>query len=151
MMEINRKASAFWNGYSSNGTGVINTESMTLFEQPYNSQTRYGNGQGTNPEELIAAAYAACFSMTLANILHRNGYAPRRTDTDATCTVVSKDGGYEITRIQLHVRTEVPEIDNAMFQKLIKEANQDCPVSKLLRSGLDIDIEATLLETNKVQ
>ena len=150
MTEISRKASAFWNGYSSNGAGVINTESMALLEQPYNSQTRYADVPGTNPEELIAAAYAACFSMTLANILHKNGFAPRRTDTDATCTVASKDGGHAITRIQLHVRTEVPDMDEVAFQRLIKEADQDCPVSKLLRNGLDVEIDATLLEKNKV-
>jgi len=151
MTELNRKASAFWNGDSSSGKGLINTESMSLFEQPYNSQTRFGEVRGTNPEELIAAAHAACFSMALASTLQRNGFDPKRTDTDATCTVVSKNGGHEITRMQLHVRAEVPDIDQSTFRKLIDEADRDCPVSNLLRNGLDIEIEATLLEADKVQ
>jgi osmotically inducible protein OsmC len=150
MNEINRKASAFWNGDLDSGAGLINTESMSLFEQPYSFQARFGNVRGTNPEELLAAAHAACFSMALADTLHKNGFDPKRTDTDATCTMISNDGDHEITRMQLHVRAEVPNIDEATFQKLIKEAEQDCSVSNLLRGGLDIEIEAALLETKKV-
>ena len=151
MTEINRKASAFWNGDSRSGQGLINTESMSLFEQPYNFQTRFGDARGINPEELLAAAHAACFSMALASTLKRNGFEPKKTDTDATCTVVSKNGVHVITRMQLHVRAEVPDINDATLQELIKEADQECPVSNLLRNGLDIEINATLIEMNKVQ
>jgi len=144
MTEFNRKAGVLWNGDSRSGIGMISTESRALYEQPYNYQTRFGEQLGTNPEELLAAAHAACFSMALASTLKRNGFEPKKTDTNATCTVVSKNGDYEITRMQLHVRAEVPGINDAAFLKLVKEADKDCPVSNLLRSGLDIEIDAIL-------
>jgi len=144
MTEFNRKAGVLWNGDSRSGIGMISTESQALYEQPYNYQTRFGEQVSTNPEELLAAAHAACFSMALASTLKRNGFEPKKTDTNATCTVVSKNGDYEITRMQLHVRAEVPGINDAAFLKLVKEADKDCPVSNLLRSGLDIEIDAIL-------
>ncbi|SRR6266496_5686374 len=145
MTEINRKAGAMWSGDSKNGQGQISTESKVLYEQPYTYQTRFGEESGTNPEELIAAAHAACFSMALASTLKKNGFEPKETDTNATCTIASSDGGYDITRMQLHVRADVPKIDNATFQKLVQEADTSCPVSKLLRNGLKIEIDATLI------
>jgi osmotically inducible protein OsmC len=107
MTEINRKAGAFWSGDSRNGKGLISTESKALYEQPYDYQTRFGASSGTNPEELIAAAHAACFSMALASTLKKKGFEPKKTDTNASCTVASKNGGYEITKMQLHVSAEV--------------------------------------------
>lgn len=145
MTEINRKAGALWSGDSKSGHGIVSTESQALFEQPYSYQTRFDNQQGTNPEELLAAAHAACFSMAFAGTLKRNGFEPKRTDTNATCTMVSKNGGYEIARMQLHVRAEVPGIDTNTFQELVAEADQGCPVSNLLREGLEIEIDATLI------
>jgi osmotically inducible protein OsmC len=112
-MDINRKAGAFWNGDSRSGAGLISTESMALFEQPYTHETRFGQESGTSPEELLAAAHAACFSMALAATLKKNGFEPRQTDTNAICTVVSKNGGYEITRMRFHVRADAPDLDNA--------------------------------------
>jgi osmotically inducible protein OsmC len=104
---------------------------------------------GTNPEELIAAAHAACFSMALASTLKKNGYEPKQTDTNATCTVASKNGGgYEITHMLLHVRAEVPDMDEETFQKMIIETDTICPVSNLLRHGLELEITATLNEKN---
>ena len=144
MREINRKAGVLWSGDSRNGTGIVSTESQLLYELPFSYQTRFGDQSGTNPEELLAAAHAACFSMALASVLKRNGYEPRRTDTNATCTIVSKNGGYEITRMLLHVRAEVPDISDVGFQKMIEEADKACPVSNLLRNGLDIEIDAAL-------
>jgi osmotically inducible protein OsmC len=144
MTEFNRKAGALWSGDSRSGVGMISTESRALYELPYNYQTRFGDQSGTNPEELIAAAHAACFSMALASTLKKKGFEPKKADTNATCIVASKNGGYEITRMQLHVRAEVPGIDNAAFQKLVKEADTDCPVSNLLRNGLEIEIDAML-------
>src|SRR5512144_2510255 len=108
MTEISRKAGVLWSGDSRSGTGLISTESKVLYEQPFTHQTRFGAGSGTNPEELIAAAHAACFSMSLASVLKKNGFEPIRTDTSATCTVVTKSGGHEITHMLLHVRAEVP-------------------------------------------
>jgi osmotically inducible protein OsmC len=85
--------------------------------------------------------------MALANILTKHGYEPVRTDTTATCTLASKDGGgYKITAMLLHVRAEVPGVDESTFEKLIRETNEVCPVSNLLRNGLEIQIDATLLQ-----
>jgi osmotically inducible protein OsmC len=145
MTEINRKAGAMWSGDSRSGHGSISTESKVLHEQPYTYQTRFGDKSGTNPEELIAAAHAACFSMALASMLKNKCFEPKETDTNATCTIVSNNGGYDITRMQLHVRADVPKIDNATFQKLVQQADTLCPVSKLLRNGLKIEIDATLI------
>lgn len=150
MTEINRKAGVLWTGDSRTGRGLVSTESKVLYEQPFTHQARFGDGVGTNPEELIAAAHAACFSMALASTLKKNGFEPIRTDTSATCTVVSKNGGYEIPRMRLHVRAEVPGITDEAFQKLILEADQNCPVSNLLENGLKLEITAVLNETSLV-
>lgn len=147
MAEIYRKAGVLWTGDLKNGNGIVSTESKVLFEQPITYGMRFEDDEGTNPEELIAAAHAACFSMSIANTLAKNGYEPVRTDTTATCVFTPKDGsGYEITSMQLHVRAEVPGMDEDTFQKMILEADQGCPVSNLLRSGVDIHIDATLLQ-----
>lgn len=144
MTEFNRKAGVLWTGDLQNGTGLISTESKSLFELPYSYATRFGDEVGLNPEELIAAAHAACFSMSVANTLKKNGYDPIRTDTTATCTMISKDGGYEITNMRLHARGEAPGMDEDIFKKLVMEADKDCPVSNLLRNGLTIEITTAL-------
>ncbi|HJR79122.1 MAG TPA: OsmC family peroxiredoxin [Anaerolineales bacterium] len=145
MTEFNRKAGVLWTGDLIGGHGLISTESKTLFELPYNYQTRFGDQEGLNPEELIAAAHAACFSMSVASTLKKNGYDPIRTDTTATCTLASKNGGHEITNMRLHVRCEVPGIDEATLDKLVIEADKGCPVSNLLRDGLNIEITTALI------
>lgn len=144
MTEFNRKAGVIWTGDLKSGSGLISTESRALFEEPYSFQTRFDNETGTNPEELIAAAYAACFSMALADTLKKNGFNPKKTDTNATCTVVPKNGGHEITGMQLHVRVDVPDIDESTFQKITMEAKKNCPVANIFREGLDIEIKTTL-------
>lgn len=146
MTEINRKAGVLWSGDSRTGTGLLSTESTVLFEQPYTYQTRFGDGMGTNPEELIAAAHAACLSMSVASVFRKHGFEPIRTDTTATCTVVSNDGGHEITNMRLHVRAEAAGMDDETFQKLMIEADEKCPVSNLLKHGLKLEITATLNE-----
>jgi osmotically inducible protein OsmC len=150
MTEINRKAGVLWSGDSRTGTGLLSTESKVLFEQPFTYQTRFGDSMGTNPEELIAAAHAACFSMSLASVLKKHGFEPMRTDTTATCTVVSKEGGHEITNMRLHVRAEVPGMQDETFQRLMIEADEKCPVSNLLKHGLKLEITATLNEQHSV-
>jgi osmotically inducible protein OsmC len=146
MTEFNRKAGVLWTGDLENGSGLISTESRALYESPYNFQTRFGNATGLNPEELIAAAHAACFSMALANILKRKGYTPVQTEANATCTMRSRNGAFEITSILLHVRGQVPGIDAATFKKYALDAHKECPVSKILRDGLEIKIDADLIE-----
>ncbi len=149
MTTILQKAGAVWNGDSRNGDGMISTESKALFEQPYTHKMRFDpdNTSGTNPEELIAAAHAACFSMALASTIKKNGYEPEQIETTATITLMSESGSNEITNMNLHVRAFVPELDETSFNDLIQVADKHCPVSNLLRSGLDIKIEAELLET----
>jgi osmotically inducible protein OsmC len=147
MTEFNRKAGALWTGDLKNGRGLISTESKTLFELPYSFQTRFGEKEGSNPEELIAAAHAACLSMALASTLEKNGFTPVQTETTATCTVASTNDGFGITHMQLHVRCDVPDIDEATFNKLVMEADKGCPVSKLLRNGLKIEITTDLIQT----
>jgi lipoyl-dependent peroxiredoxin len=146
MTEFNRKAGVLWTGDLENGNGSISTESRALFELPYSYTTRFADEVGLNPEELIAAAHAACFSMSVASTLKKNGFEPVRTDTTATCTLASKDeGGHEITNMRLHVRGEAPGLDEATFNKLVIEADKGCPVSNLLRNGLKkIEITAAL-------
>ena len=149
MTKILRKAGAIWNGDSRSGKGEISTESQTLFEQPYTHKMRFDPEEksGTNPEELIAAAHAACFSMALASTLKKNGHDPEQIETTATITLMSESGKNEITAMNLHVRAYVPGLDAASFKDLIPAADEHCPVSNLLRNGLDIKIESELLET----
>ena len=147
MDEIDRKAGSMWSGSTKTGSGLISTESQTLFEEPYSCETRFDgeNITSTNPEELIAAAHASCFSMSLADTLEKHGYEPRETDTSATVTLTRRDGGHAITKMFLHIRADVPNIDGDTFQQLVVEADKNCPVSNLFRPGLKIEIDATLL------
>ena len=145
MKEFNRKAGVLWTGDLKSGHGSISTESRTLFELPYSYPTRFGDKVGLNPEELIAAAHAACFSMAVANTLEKKGFIPVQTETTATCTLTPKNGGHEITNMRLHVRCEVPGIDEATFNKLVMEADEGCPVSNLLRGGLNTEITTALV------
>lgn len=145
MTDVDRKAGALWTGDLKNGSGLISTESKALFELPYSHQTRFENEVGLNPEELIAAAHAACISMAVANTIKQNGYEPVQTETTATCTLASKNGGKEITNMRLHVRCAIPDIDEATFNRLVMEADQSSPVSNLLRDGLNIKITTALI------
>jgi osmotically inducible protein OsmC len=150
MAEINRKAGAIWNGDSRSGKGFISTESQALFEEPYTHKMRFDGSQvtGTNPEELIAAAHAACFSMALASTLKKNGHDPVQVETTATITMMSQNGNNEISAMNLHVRAYVPGLDEAALQDLISAADEHCPVSNLLRNGLNIKIDAELIQTS---
>ncbi len=146
MTEFIRKAGVIWNGDLRSGNGMISTESRVLYEQPYSFATRFENSPGTNPEELIAAAEAACYSMAFASTLNKNGFIPKEIETNAECTIQSKDGGFEISHMMIHARAEVPDIDDNTFQKLAREADKGCPVSNLLRNGVEIDLKADLVE-----
>lgn len=149
MAKINRKAGAIWYGDSRSGKGEISTESKALFEQPYTHKMRFDGSEvtGTNPEELIAAAHAACFSMALASTLKKNGHDPEQIQTTATVTLLSENGNNEITDMFLHVRVYAPGMDEEALMDIIPAADEHCPVSNLLRSGLDIRIETELIES----
>ena len=146
MTEFNRKAGVLWTGDLKTGQGLISTESQALFEIPYSYPTRFADEVGLNPEELIAAAHASCLSMPVASTLKKNGFNPVQTETTATCTLVTGDGPAQINKMLLHVRCEVPDIDEETFERLIKEADENCPVSNLLRNGLKIEITTALVQ-----
>jgi lipoyl-dependent peroxiredoxin len=149
MAEFNRKAGVLWAGDLKTGHGLISTESQALFELPYSHPTRFGNEVGVNPEELIAAAHASCFSMMVVSTLEKNGFNPVQTEVTATCTLASKDaGGHEINNMRLHVRCEVPDIDETRFNELVMLADRGCPVSNLLRGGANIEITTALIQTH---
>lgn len=145
MAEFYRKAGVLWSGDLKSGSGVISTESKAIFELPFDYQTRFEDKVGLNPEELIAAAHAACFSMSVAKTLKESRFEPMRMDTTATCTLVSKNASDEITKLQLHVRGEAPGLDEATFNKLVMQADRSCPVSNISRNGLKIEITTTLV------
>ena len=136
-MTVNR-ASARYEGFGKEGKGSITTKSGVLDKQPYGFGTRFEGVPGTNPEELIAAAHAACFTMALSFGLARAGYSGETLETSAAVTLDQVEGGFEISQSALTLTARVPGIDAEEFAKIAKEAEMNCPVSKLL------DCEITL-------
>jgi lipoyl-dependent peroxiredoxin len=139
---MKRTASAEWSGSGKDGEGSLSTPSGALDEMPYSFHTRFENGDGTNPEELIAAAHAGCFTMALAFALEKAGFEAENLDTNATLTMDKTASGWEISAVHLELNAEVPEIDNDAFQEIAADAKANCPVSKLLKC--EITLEATL-------
>ncbi|MCF8503883.1 MAG: OsmC family protein [Caulobacter sp.] len=137
-----RKAKAVWQGTGRDGTGAITTDSGVLSSSPYGFKTRFESAPGTNPEELIAAAHAGCFTMALAFQLQTAGFTPEELTTEAAISLDSKDGGFTITKSALTLTAKVPGLDKATFDKLAGVAEKTCPVSKLLNA--EITLEATL-------
>jgi osmotically inducible protein OsmC len=128
-----RTASAAWEGGLQGGKGTFTGESGAINGQ-YSFGSRFQEGVGSNPEELLAAAHAACFSMALGGQLEKNGSPPRRIETNAACTVEKAGDGFKITTMKLTVRATVPNVDAAKFQELAKAAVEGCPVSQALRA-----------------
>jgi osmotically inducible protein OsmC len=140
-----RTAQAVWNGTGREGTGALTTPSGVLGGTPYSFRTRFESEDGragTNPEELIAAAHAGCFSMALAFQLQGAGFTAEELRTTANLTMEQQGGGFAITAIRLDLAARVPGIDRERFQQLADEAKANCPVSKVLRA--DITLNATL-------
>ncbi len=137
-----RNASATWEGTLQGGNGSFQGESGVIGGK-YSFGTRFGDTPGTNPEELLAAAEAACFSMALSLGLEKNGTPPERVHTDAACTIEKVGEGFTITTIRLRVRARVPGVDADTFQQVAQATKEGCPVSKAL-AGVDIQLEATL-------
>lgn len=141
-----RKGSARWQGRGKEGQGRISTESGTLKEANYGFSTRFEEDKrGTNPEELIAAAHAACFSMAFSFACDKAGFATQSIDTNAAVRLVMKDGGFAIDRIALEMSAAVPGVDEAKFQELAQGAKAGCPVSKALGAVPEITLKAKLL------
>jgi osmotically inducible protein OsmC len=145
MADIKRTGHAVWTGTLREGKGHVHSESGVLSGNPYSFRTRFEDEPGTNPEELIAAAHAACYSMAFSATLTQKGYPPQRIETHATCIMSpQKGGGFRISAMHLQVRGQVPGLDEATFVEIAHEADQNCPVSNLLRSGLTIERDVAL-------
>ena len=134
-----RTASAVWQGSLKEGSGQLSMQSGVFNQQPYSFHTRFGETKGTNPEELIAAAHAGCFSMALSSFLNNAGLTPERIDTKASVTLTQEGGGFSITAIHLDVSAKVPGTDNAKFVEIANNAKENCPVSKVLNAKITMD------------
>ena len=134
-----RKAKAVWRGTGRTGGGKLSTESSVLVETPYSFRTRFENEKGTNPEELIAAAHAGCFSMTLAFVLEGAGYAPTELDVEAAVTIEPEGQGFRISHSALTLRAKVPGLDDVAFTRMVGDAEKNCPVSKVLNAAITLD------------
>ena len=139
---MRRKASAVWNGGLKDGKGTISTDSGVLSETQYSFSTRFEDGQGTNPEELIAAAHAGCFSMALSGQLAQAGLTADSIQTTATVRLEKTDAGFTITSVHLEVAAKVPGADEQAFEKAANNAKAGCPVSRVLKA--EITMEARL-------
>jgi lipoyl-dependent peroxiredoxin len=134
-----RKASAVWRGDLKGGKGSISTESGVLAQSQYSFSTRFENGKGTNPEELIAAAHAGCFSMALSAELGKAGLTAESIQTTATLTMERLDAGWTVTRIHLEVLATIPGANAATFNPAANEAKAGCPISRLLNTTITMD------------
>ena len=138
-MTIHKHGSAHWSGDIKRGKGTVSTESGVLNQQPYGFNTRFEGEKGTNPEELIGAAHAACFSMALSLMLGEAGYTADAIDTTADVSLDKTDGGFAITKVDLKSKVTVPGIDHQQFDGIIQKAKAGCPVSQLLKAEITLD------------
>ena len=138
-----RKASAVWNGSLKEGKGTISTDSGVLSKTNYSFSTRFENGAGTNPEELIAAAHAGCFTMALSGQLGNAGMTPESLETTASVTLEKLEAGFTITKVHLDFTARIPGADKAAFEKAAENAKAGCPISRLLKA--EITMTARLL------
>ena len=142
---MKRSASAVWRGNLKTGKGSLSTDSTVLKDTQYSFTSRFESGVGTNPEELIAAAHAACFSMAFSNMLATAGHPPREIRTTAKLTLAKTETGFKISKIRLETTGIVDGIDDATFQATAEKAKHGCPVSQLLKPGLEeLSLKATL-------
>jgi lipoyl-dependent peroxiredoxin len=138
-MQITRTGSAAWQGGLKDGKGSISTQSGALNAYPYGFSSRFEGVRGSNPEELIAAAHASCFTMALSLILGNAGYVAEQMDTQAAVTIAQVGDGFEITTSKLTLRARIPGIDAAKFAELTAMAKAGCPVSKVLKAEISLD------------
>ncbi len=136
---MERTASAVWNGSLKEGKGTITTQSGVLSDSPYSFVTRFENGKGTNPEELIAAAHAGCFTMALSAQLGTMNFTPLTLRTSAKLTLEKLDAGWTISKIHLDVSARVPGISASAFESAAASAKANCPVSRLLKAEITMD------------
>ena len=136
---MKRKASAVWKGGIINGRGSLTTDSGALSNTPYSFAARFENGAGTNPEELIAAAHAGCFSMALSGELNAAGLTADIIQTTATATIIKQDKGFAITAVHLDVKAKIPGASLESFNTAAQHAKEGCPVSKVLKADITMD------------
>lgn len=136
---MKREASAVWQGDLKSGSGALTTKSRVLTSTPYSFHTRFEDGVGTNPEELIGAAHAGCFSMALSKILGDAGLTPERIETEAAVSLDQVEGGFAITGIHLSVKAKVPGAGDDQFSECANAAKEGCPVSKALNADITMD------------
>jgi osmotically inducible protein OsmC len=136
---MKRKASAHWQGNLKDGKGTISTGSGVLSDTQYSFNTRFADGKGTNPEELIAAAHAGCFSMALSNELGKVGFTPDSIKTSAAVTLEQTGSGFAITAVHLDVVARVPNASAQQFEAAASAAKAGCPVSKVLKADITMD------------
>lgn len=140
-MEIQKQGSAVWQGSLKEGEGAVSTESGSLNSVPYGFKTRFEGVKGTNPEELLGATHASCFTMALSLILGENGFTADRLETKANVTLEKKNNGYEITSIHLKLTGNVPGINQSKFQELAEKAKVGCPISKVLKARITMEAQ----------
>jgi lipoyl-dependent peroxiredoxin len=138
---MQRTATARWSGGLKDGKGAVSTQSGVLNQTQYSFATRFENGVGTNPEELIAAAHAGCFSMALSGQLGSAGMTADSIDTKATLTLEKTDAGFTITSVHLEVRVKIPGADKAKFEEAAQNAKKGCPVSRVLNANITMDAQ----------
>lgn len=138
-----RKASAEWQGGIRSGSGSLKSESGAI-SAPYNFSGRFESGGGTNPEELLAASHAGCYSMALSGNLERAGKTATRITTDAACTVEKVEAGFKVTKMHLTVRATVPGIQDAEFQQIAAATKDGCPISGVMKNNVAISLDAKL-------
>lgn len=138
-----RSAKAVWEGTIKAGKGSFETQTGSI-RGPYSFASRFENGQGSNPEELLAAAEAACFSMALSLELEKAGKPPKRIETEASCSIEKEAAGFAIKTMKLSTRADVPGIDRDEFVKIAEAAKKGCPVSRALQ-GVEIELVASLI------
>ena len=138
-MKTTNTGSATYAGLGKNGKGHVSTGSGALSAQPYGFQTRFEDAAGTNPEELIAAAHASCFTMALSFKLAEAGHEDGSITTHAEVTLEKDDAGFKVTKSALSTKGKVPGLDQATFEKLAKEAKEGCPISRLLDTEITLD------------
>jgi lipoyl-dependent peroxiredoxin len=134
-----RKATAIWRGMGRDGSGNLSSDSGVLAKTPYSFRTRFENEKGTNPEELIAAAHAGCFTMALAFGLQAAGFTPTELSTEAAVTLEPEGKGFRISRSALTLRAKVANLDETRFADLARDAEKNCPVSKVLNAEIMLD------------
>jgi osmotically inducible protein OsmC len=137
-LRLSRQASVVWKGNLRAGTGTISSESGVLSDTQYSFRTRFAEGIGTNPDELIAASLGGCFSMALSNELGLSGFHPERIETTATATMEELAAGWTLTRIQLDVHAKVPSVSQAEFMAAAIAAKTNCPIARLLNTNISM-------------